>query len=231
MDGAVIKNASIASAKIQNLDVDKLTGKTTEFVKSSWNSAYGYVNIEYGQMSVRGDSGITFFGDGYVHISAMNITKNPPVLEDIGSFGSNKNIAHTNVDYLAINLNLWNTGKGYGEFGGDGIAFNVSQSNGTYQSMLSWESTLSSGYLGWLKGWHFRDYASFDNNLFGPGKEQIGIGNINAVPALSIGDPLTGIAGNNGNLYFYTKNGYISLDDVINNKTRKATFKRTGFWK
>ena len=41
MDGALIKNASIDSAKIKNLEVDKLTGNTTNFVKSSWDDAYG----------------------------------------------------------------------------------------------------------------------------------------------------------------------------------------------
>ena len=51
MDGAVIKNASIDGAKIQNatigsakiasLDVGKISGNTSNFVQSAWNSAAG----------------------------------------------------------------------------------------------------------------------------------------------------------------------------------------------
>ena len=38
MDGAVIKDLSVGSAKIANLNVGKLSGNKTEFVQSVWNS-------------------------------------------------------------------------------------------------------------------------------------------------------------------------------------------------
>src|SRR5699024_2803250 len=39
--GAKIADASISSAKIINLDVDKISGNTTNFIMSNWNSAAG----------------------------------------------------------------------------------------------------------------------------------------------------------------------------------------------
>ncbi|MFW7420527.1 hypothetical protein ACODH8_09955 [Vagococcus fluvialis] len=43
--GAKIQDASIANAKIINLDVDKISGNTTNFVQSNWNSISKSVSI------------------------------------------------------------------------------------------------------------------------------------------------------------------------------------------
>nr|WP_306470041.1 gp58-like family protein [Aerococcus urinae] len=44
--GAKIADATIGSAKIAGLDVDKLTGRTTNFVQSAWNAVNSYVGID-----------------------------------------------------------------------------------------------------------------------------------------------------------------------------------------
>ncbi|WP_338753120.1 hypothetical protein [Leuconostoc mesenteroides] len=54
---AQIGDATITSAKIAQLDVAKLTGNTTSFIKSNWDSAYGNVTIDPDKISLESYSG------------------------------------------------------------------------------------------------------------------------------------------------------------------------------
>src|SRR5699024_457308 len=58
IDGAKIADATIGSAKIVNLDVDKIVGNTSEFTRSSWNSTAG------GNVRIEGSGIRTFAPDG-----------------------------------------------------------------------------------------------------------------------------------------------------------------------
>lgn len=71
-------NASKVS--IINLDVNRLTGNKTEFVKSFWRSAYGnYVNIDYSGMRVTYGNTTTEFNSHGMEITAVG--------ESIGGIG------------------------------------------------------------------------------------------------------------------------------------------------
>ncbi len=71
-------NASKVS--IVNLDVNRLTGNKTEFVKSFWRSAYGnYVNIDYSGMRVTYGNTTTEFNSRGMDITAVG--------ESIGGIG------------------------------------------------------------------------------------------------------------------------------------------------
>lgn len=56
---AQIGDASITSAKIINLDVARLTGNTTQFIKSNWDSAYSNVSIDPDSILLNAKSGST----------------------------------------------------------------------------------------------------------------------------------------------------------------------------
>ena len=60
IDGAKIADATIGSAKIANLDVDKISGNITNFVQSAWNTAAGgSVNITGSGIVSTSDTGST----------------------------------------------------------------------------------------------------------------------------------------------------------------------------
>ncbi|WP_273750149.1 hypothetical protein, partial [Leuconostoc mesenteroides] len=56
---AQIGDASITSAKIIDLDVARLTGNTTQFIKSNWDSAYSNVSIDPDSILLNAKSGST----------------------------------------------------------------------------------------------------------------------------------------------------------------------------
>lgn len=69
-----------ANVSIINLDVNRLTGNKTEFVRSSWRNAYGqYVNIDASGMRVTYGNTTTTFNTKGMKIKAVN--------EDIGGIG------------------------------------------------------------------------------------------------------------------------------------------------
>src|SRR5699024_8970980 len=60
IDGAKIANATIGSAKIVNLDANQISGNTTDFVSSAWNSNNASVFIDpYGVHSISGLDTVT----------------------------------------------------------------------------------------------------------------------------------------------------------------------------
>ena len=119
MDGAVIKNASISSAKIDSLDVDKLTGNTAQFVSTKWDSQH---------------SNVTINGDGF-HITTNGVDT---TLDNTGvHLNDNKNSTSSTYDFsnwydssghttsaFGLNLGVKNSGNGFLNFkGASGASF------------------------------------------------------------------------------------------------------------
>ncbi|MCM6836111.1 hypothetical protein [Leuconostoc mesenteroides] len=89
--------------------------------------------------------------------------------EDIGMMGTVKWAPHPNVDYLMIGLHGWHTttpgDSSYDQnsdgsnvvYGGDGIGFGISNANGGYDMLMTWDSPLVAGYQGRMSGWHVED--------------------------------------------------------------------------
>src|SRR5699024_4646222 len=57
IDGAKIANATIGSAKIANLDVNKISGNTTNFIRSNWNGVNTAIQIDPEYIRVHGTKG------------------------------------------------------------------------------------------------------------------------------------------------------------------------------
>ncbi|WP_406244599.1 hypothetical protein ACI5FS_06065 [Leuconostoc mesenteroides] len=176
---AQIGDATITSAKIATLDVAKLTGNVSNFIQSNWNGLYQSVKISPIGMTISTSQGSTaqFNQDGLVLDGALGTTnvlngqielissKN----EYLGTFQHDTMPDHDNVDYLMIKLAGWHTSKpGDSDYdlnsdssntirGGDGIGFGVTNSVGTYDMKMSWDSSLVAGYKGRKAGWHVED--------------------------------------------------------------------------
>ncbi|WP_349535673.1 hypothetical protein [Leuconostoc mesenteroides] len=176
---AQIGDATITSAKIATLDVAKLTGNVSNFIQSNWNGLYQSVKISPIGMTISTSQGSTaqFNQDGLVLEGALGTTnvlngqielissKN----EYLGTFQHETMPDHDNVDYLMIKLAGWHTGKSTDPDydlnsdgtntirGGDGIGFGVTNSVGTYDMKMSWDSSLVAGYKGRKAGWHVED--------------------------------------------------------------------------
>lgn len=176
---AQIGDATITSAKIATLDVAKLTGNVSNFIQSNWNGLYQSVKISPIGMTITTKQGSTaqFNQDGLVLDGALGTTnvlngqielissKN----EYLGTFQHETMPDHDNVDYLMIKIAGWHTSKpGDSDYdlnsdssntirGGDGIGFGVTNSVGTYDMKMSWDSSLVAGYKGRKAGWHVED--------------------------------------------------------------------------
>ncbi|MGR8825392.1 hypothetical protein [Leuconostoc mesenteroides] len=176
---AQIGDATITSAKIAQLDVAKLTGNVSSFIQSNWNGLYQSVKISPIGMTISTSQGSTaqFNQDGLLLDGALGTTnvlngqielissKN----EYLGTFQHETMPDHDNVDYLMIKLAGWHTSKpGDSDYdlnsdgtntirGGDGIGFGVTNSVGTYDMKMSWDSSLVAGYKGRKAGWHVED--------------------------------------------------------------------------
>lgn len=181
---AQIGDATITNAKIATLDVAKLTGDTSTFIQSNWNGIFGSTQITDTGMTVTSKSpkadlsirsvfdangltmytpkGTTAIRDGETaYISSSN--------EDIGMMGTVKWAPHPNVDYLMIGLHGWHTttpgDSSYDQnsdnsnvvYGGDGLGFGISNANGGYDMLMTWDSPLVAGYQGRMSGWHVED--------------------------------------------------------------------------
>ncbi len=176
---AQIGNATITSAKIAQLDVAKLTGNVSNFIQSNWNGLYQSVKISPIGMTISTSQGSTaqFNQDGLVLDGALGTTNvlNGQIElisssnEYLGTFQHETMPEHDNVDYLMIKLAGWHTSKpGDSDYdlnsdssntirGGDGIGFGVTNSVGTYDMKMSWDSSLVAGYKGRKAGWHVED--------------------------------------------------------------------------
>ncbi|MBU7546384.1 beta strand repeat-containing protein [Leuconostoc mesenteroides] len=174
-----IGDATITSAKIATLDVAKLTGNVSNFIQSNWNGLYQSVKISPIGMTISTSQGSTaqFNQDGLVLDGALGTTNvlNGQIElisssnEYLGTFQHETMPEHDNVDYLMIKLAGWHTSKpGDSDYdlnsdssntirGGDGIGFGVTNSVGTYDMKMSWDSSLVAGYKGRKAGWHVED--------------------------------------------------------------------------
>ncbi|MEL1262355.1 hypothetical protein WL797_07925 [Leuconostoc mesenteroides] len=181
---AQIGDATITSAKIATLDVAKLTGNVSSFIQSNWNGTFGSTQITDTGMTVISKSpkadlsirsvfdangltmytpkGTTAIRNGETaYISSSN--------EDVGMMGTVKWAPHPNVDYLMIGLHGYHTttpgDSSYDQnsegsnvvYGGDGLGFGISNANGGYDMLMTWDSPLVAGYQGRMSGWHVED--------------------------------------------------------------------------
>lgn len=176
---AQIGDATITSAKIATLDVAKLTGNVSNFIQSNWNGLYQSVKINPTGMTISTSQGSTaqFNQDGLIldgTLGTTNVLNGQIELisssnEYLGTFQHETMPEHSNVDYLMIKLAGWHTSKpGDSDYdinsdgtnvirGGDGIGFGVTNSTGTYDMKMSWDSSLIAGYKSRKAGWHVED--------------------------------------------------------------------------
>lgn len=133
------------NVNIINLDVNKLVGNTTEFVRSGWTNAYGsHVQIDGGGMSITYGDWSTTFNTGGVSFNKGN--------EQLGGFTSlgmagqpdwfegTTMYAGGNAEYLAFSANDYN---------------NTSQSQIPIKAI--WLRNEFSGAGGYNSGWNFCD--------------------------------------------------------------------------
>ncbi|ORI39635.1 hypothetical protein [Leuconostoc mesenteroides] len=103
---ANIAEATITSANIATLDVVKLTGDVTSFVKSYWNSAYGNVTITPDKVSLQSYSGSSLLSQ--MDISNTGIfMKMPSVSSFLDSTLINENgmsFQHNNGSYATMGV-------------------------------------------------------------------------------------------------------------------------------
>lgn len=152
-------NASKVS--IINLDVNRLTGNKTEFVKSFWRSAYGnYVNIDYSGMRVTYGNTTTEFNSHGMEITAVG--------ESIGGIGW-QGMKNMPPNYQG--LLFWLDG------GGDYMAW-AARNNGNYNMnpliKLSWyrkEWTPPNSNA----GFNFDDTVTFNDIVYPSGKPSDGM--------------------------------------------------------
>lgn len=152
-------NASKVS--IINLDVNRLTGNKTEFVKSFWRSAYGnYVNIDYSGMRVTYGNTTTEFNSYGMEITAVG--------ESIGGIGW-QGMKNMPPNYQG--LLFWLDG------GGDYMAW-AARNNGNYNMnpliKLSWyrkEWTPPNSNA----GFNFDDTVTFNDIVYPSGNPSDGM--------------------------------------------------------
>ena len=242
MSGALIKNASIDSAKIKNLEVDKLTGNTTNFVKSSWDNAYGnklFINSDNIVFFTNSMRSATTLSEGRIHMAKYNdYTK---ITESVGGMKHSLYPRTQNQDYLNIYLDGWSTQGGHGSgaaaHGGDGILFSVSdgavQKDGPGTRLLEWDNELLASTQGIKKGWHFWDFTEVKGEDFmvtPKGAYQglrIGSYNYNGTTYPTImGDQMKGngpgILMGSTEMYFMYKKKVYKLSDILRGKTWKV---------
>lgn len=188
INSAMIANASITNAKIATLDVTKLTGDISNFIQSNWNGTYQSVKINPLGMTISTSKGSTaqFNQDGLILEGSLGTTRvlNGQIElissknEYLGTFQHETMPDHDNVDYLMIKLAGWHTSNpsdsdydlnsaGTNTIrGGDGIGFGVTNSVGTYDMKMSWDSSLVAGYKGRKSGWHVEDIMTWHQQAY-----------------------------------------------------------------
>ncbi|WP_273707819.1 phage tail spike protein [Leuconostoc mesenteroides] len=183
---AQIGDASITSANIANLDVSKITGNVSNFIQSNWNGVYGSTTITSSGMKIVSPgtvalfniNGMTLSGAGGMTRVANGMTQiYSATHENIGMIGHQKDVDHDNIDYITFGLNGYSTTNegdshwvgGSDFYGGDGMAFGVSNKEGTYDLKLRWDGDLIAGYKGEIQGWHASDAFIFDDKTYHKG--------------------------------------------------------------
>lgn len=117
---AQIGDASITSAKIIDLDVSRLTGNTTQFIKSNWDSAYGNVSIDPDSILLNAKSGSTMLTSVSIGSLGMKIA-----MPGVAGFLSDTMINSGGISFQ-------HAGGTYGSFGmlGNGFTTQYSPTGG-----------------------------------------------------------------------------------------------------
>lgn len=173
---AQIGDAAITSAKIANLDVSKITGDVTNFVKSGWNNAYGSnVTIDGTGMIVSYGNTSTSFENGNVLFKQLaDYADGSNQVETIGSISTTHGGTVNNIViglYDQTHIPFGSTdGKKIGSptgeiYGGDLIAFGKARDfNGNFDHIFSYSNQTASLYYGITEGFNFRDKVNFNSN-------------------------------------------------------------------
>lgn len=173
---AQIGDAAITSAKIANLDVSKITGDVTNFVKSGWNNAYGSnVTIDGTGMVVSYGNTSTSFENGNVLFKQLaDYADGSNQVETIGSISTTHGGTVNNIViglYDQTHIPFGSTdGKKIGSptgeiYGGDLIAFGKARDfNGNFDHIFSYSNQTASLYYGITEGFNFRDKINFNSN-------------------------------------------------------------------
>ncbi|MDV3546002.1 hypothetical protein, partial [Leuconostoc falkenbergense] len=173
---AQIGDAAITSAKIANLDVSKITGDVTNFVKSGWNNAYGSnVTIDGTGMVVSYGNTSTSFENGNVLFKQLaDYADGSNQVETIGSISTTHGGTVNNIViglYDQTHIPFGSTdGKKIGSptgeiYGGDLIAFGKARDfNGNFDHIFSYSNQTASLYYGITEGFNFRDKVNFNSN-------------------------------------------------------------------
>ncbi|RDG17668.1 hypothetical protein DQM11_09065 [Leuconostoc pseudomesenteroides] len=173
---AQIGDAAITSAKIADLDVSKITGDVTNFIKSNWNNAYGSnVTIDGTGMVVSYGNTSTSFENGNVLFKQLaDYADGSNQVETIGSISTTHGGTVNNIViglYDQTHIPFGSTdGKKIGSptgeiYGGDLIAFGKARDfNGNFDHIFSYSNQTASLYYGITEGFNFRDKINFNSN-------------------------------------------------------------------
>jgi len=173
---ANIADAAITSAKIATLDVSKISGDITSFVKSGWNNAYGSnVTIDGDGMVVSYGNTSTSFENGQVLFKQLaDYADGSNQVETIGSISTTHNGTVNNLiiglyDQTHIPFSSTNgtrLGSPDGEiYGGDLVAIGKANNfTGGFDNMFSYSNQTASKYYGITEGFNFRDKVNFNSN-------------------------------------------------------------------
>lgn len=182
----MIGQGIIGSAQISQLDVNKLVGNTSNFVKSAWDSAYGStVTIDGSGMAIRagGSNGFyTRLQSGKLQFESLYSDATLPGgvrHEVIGSvFGGSDAQVGGDVDALSFTLfdqtfpsftdgypvGSPKDGSGY-IWGGDKITWNVADTQaGHVRELFGWYNATASNVQGISRGFNFFDRVNFNGS-------------------------------------------------------------------
>lgn len=172
---AQIGDAAITSAKIADLDVSKITGNVSNFVKSGWDDVYGNnVKIDGQGMRVSYGDTSTTFANGYIKFKQLaTYAGGSNQVETIGGIatthaGTVNHMVLALYDQTHIPFGS-TTGKNIGSpaneiYGGDAISIGKARDfNGNFDSMFSYANQTAANYYGQTPGFNFRDTINFNS--------------------------------------------------------------------
>lgn len=180
MSAAIIKDGSIGtakigdlavtSAKISDLDVHKLTGKVSSFIKSKWDSVYSNVTIDPSGLEINTNNEYAKLTEGSLVLKSYN--NSTRVKENIGWLTHTKARGSDWTDYLAIVLDGYSDSSGgdgsHAVHGADGFSVNINEGGGGARSLLEWASVQAATQTNKDSGWHVQDRIYFEKGLYAP---------------------------------------------------------------
>lgn len=228
LNASNITTGTINAAKINviNLDVSSLSGNITNFIKSYWNNAYQNLTIDANAINFSTANSRTMIGNNI--ITMWNNSKGYYRVGGLLTLQYNTGTDQDHTTGIYLNLDQWHTTNqgdsnwNYGGpdfFGGSeiGISHTTGRSgnNIQYGILMKWANGLAASRdSGAYQGFNFYDQTTFWRPIYSYNGKKFSFGDINGVPAIFIGSGLAGVAGNDTELYFFNKQGYISLTDI-----------------